>query len=253
MAIKQIFYNTFSNRAQFEMTYGSRPWDVFLLLVDGEFEIEMCERKLKFGEKEVLYIPAHTYIQRKILKPITFHQFAFVTDGLQPFYSTLSAGKINIAKEQVVSIIQTMENSTHVIENNDVVCHCIERIMCEHFISTTKTDESIGKFSSDIQNTLVYLRNNFQNRIQVKELADKVGLSYTGFLWKFEKQVGITPSEYLASIRMRYAKHLLTEGALSIGQISEQCGYSNPYYFTNVFKSTFGVSPTAFKKLQVKL
>ena len=51
-------------------------------------------------------------------------------------------------------------------------------------------------------------------------------------------------------IRLRYAKQLLMEGALSVAEISERCGYSNPYYFTNVFKENFGQSPTAFRNAE---
>jgi len=248
MDIKQIFYNTFSNRMYFEMTSGKRPWDILLLLTDGAFSIKMSGKELVISKGEILYIPANVYIERKIISPISFHQFAFVANN--QFASALSEGKLNVKKESVDGIVKILEESAFLPIHSEIVCHCIERIMCEHYLSCSNVGEGITRFSKDIHETLYYFNNNFDKKIDLKELAGNLGLSYTGFLWKFEKQVGTSPLKYLAHIRLRYAKQLLIEGDFSVSEISERCGYSNPYYFTNVFKEKFGISPTGFRKAE---
>lgn len=250
MAIKQIYYNTFSNRPYFEMTSGKRPWDIILLLTDGSFLIKMLDKELVISKGEVLYIPANVYIERKIISPISFHQFAFVSSSVQTFYSSLTAGKLSVDQDNLKAIVKILESSAFLHVHSEVVRHCIERIMCEHYLSCSKVEAGDAKLGKDIYDTLSFFNNNFDQKIDLKELAGKVGLSYTGFLWKFEKQVGTTPLKYLAHIRLRYAKQLLMEGALSVAEISERCGYSNPYYFTNVFKENFGQSPTAFRNAE---
>ncbi len=248
--VKQIFYNTFSNRSYFEMTSGKRPWDILLLLTSGAFSIKMSNKEFEISKGEILYIPANVYIERKIISPISFHQFAFVTD--HQFASALSEGKLNVKKESLDAIVQILEASAFSNLHSEIICHCIERIMCEHYLSCSKVSEGVSRFSNDIYETLLYFNNNFDKKIDLKEIASKVGLSYTGFLWKFEKQVGTSPLKYLAHIRLRYAKQLLIEGDLLVSEISERCGYSNPYYFTNVFKEKFAITPTAFREAEKK-
>lgn len=70
----------------------------------------------------------------------------------------------------------------------------------------------------------------------------------------FKKEIGVTPHEYLTAKRMELAQKLLTSGVsntysnYSVGQISEICGFSEPLYFSRVFKNYFGVSPSDYAK-----
>ncbi len=252
MSVKLIFYNTFSDRNYFEMSLGKRPWEILLLLTGGEFSIKILGKELTVSEGEILYIPSNVYFERQILKPISFHQFAFVSSQDDPFYLALSEGKLNVSKDSLDLIVKTLELSEFLPNHSQIICHCIERIMCDHYILSSNFESGNVKFSNDVYEILLFLNNNFDKHIDLKELANNVGLSYTGFLWKFEKQVGTTPLKYLSNIRMRHAKQLLLEGDLSVSEISSLCGYSNPYYFTNVFKDKYSLSPTAFRKEERK-
>lgn len=70
----------------------------------------------------------------------------------------------------------------------------------------------------------------------------------------FKAETGVTPHAYLLSKRMELARELLTSGIsnaysnYSVSQISEICGFSEPLYFSRVFKNYFGVSPSAYVK-----
>ena len=79
------------------------------------------------------------------------------------------------------------------------------------------------------------------------QLAELVHLSHVGLLWKFKHSTGTTLTEYLTGLRMKYAKELLLAGNLSVSQVADLCGYSNPYYFSNVFHNHFGVSPSKYR------
>ncbi len=55
-------------------------------------------------------------------------------------------------------------------------------------------------------------------------------------------------SDYLTYARMRKSKELLKNPYLSIKEISYQLGYTDPNYFTRVFKKEMDVSPTTYRK-----
>ena len=80
-------------------------------------------------------------------------------------------------------------------------------------------------------------------------LASKSGLSYVQFLRRFKAYTGLTPSDYLTSVRLQKAKMLLSNSTLLVREIAYACGFENEYYFSNFFKKHTATSPTAFRLL----
>ena len=67
-----------------------------------------------------------------------------------------------------------------------------------------------------------------------------------GYLKKlFKKETGLTPLQYLTDKRLENAANCLTAngGSQSISEIAHQCGFSDPLYFSRVFKRKYGVAP----------
>lgn len=68
----------------------------------------------------------------------------------------------------------------------------------------------------------------------------------------FKKEVGATPHEYLTRARMERAKSIILSGMTNrysdytVTQIAEACGFSEPLYFSRVFKKYFGVAPSLY-------
>ncbi len=53
----------------------------------------------------------------------------------------------------------------------------------------------------------------------------------------------MTFSQYLSDARIRHAVRLLKGTELSVSEISAKCGFTNPNYMGDVFRSAVGVSP----------
>lgn len=59
----------------------------------------------------------------------------------------------------------------------------------------------------------------------------------------FKKHTGFGVSEYLHSLRIQHGCTLIAQGFTSIGDISVQSGFSDPQYFSKVFKRLMGLTP----------
>ena len=87
----------------------------------------------------------------------------------------------------------------------------------------------------------------------VKDCLKKLPLNYDYIRKLFKKETGVTPAEYLLKERMALAQQLLSSGIsikfspYTVSQVAEACGYSEPLYFSRVFKKYFGVSPSEYK------
>ncbi len=62
------------------------------------------------------------------------------------------------------------------------------------------------------------------------------------FLREFQKRVGRTPRKYQEFKRMERAMHFLEAGQ-SVASAAAEVGYSDPFYFSRMFKRTLGLSP----------
>ncbi len=68
----------------------------------------------------------------------------------------------------------------------------------------------------------------------------------------FKKTFGIGISEYLNIMRIQNACTMIGQGFTSVSDIADRCGYSDPQYFSKIFKSKMGVLPTQYIKQQTK-
>lgn len=64
----------------------------------------------------------------------------------------------------------------------------------------------------------------------------------------FSKHLSTSPKQYIIDLRLQKATQLLREGALTITDISETCGFSNPYHFCRIFKEHLGITPSEYRK-----
>ena len=87
----------------------------------------------------------------------------------------------------------------------------------------------------------------------IKDCLKKLPLNYDYIRKLFKKEVGVSPADYLLKERMTLAGQLILSGisnkfsSYSVSQIAEACGYSEPLYFSRVFKKYYGVSPSEYK------
>lgn len=106
---------------------------------------------------------------------------------------------------------------------------------------------SKGLQQPQIKKTLHLMHSNYQQDWTLDELAREVGLSRTSLAVKFKQTVGTTPLQYLLTIRIQKAMHLLSETNDKLEAISQQVGYKDAFSFSKAFKKLKGVSPKEFR------
>lgn len=88
----------------------------------------------------------------------------------------------------------------------------------------------------------------------VEETLKRLPLSYEYLRKLFKKETGVSPLKYLSGKRMLLAAEIISGGLTNqysdytVSQIAEECGFSDPMYFSRMFKKTFGVPPTEYGK-----
>ena len=93
------------------------------------------------------------------------------------------------------------------------------------------------------------INNNYSSNIKISDIARHVGLNRSYFSNLFTKTLGVSPQEYLLSLRIEKACNLLEDFGLTIGEISMRVGYMDQLTFSKIFKKTKGVSPKLYRQL----
>ena len=113
--------------------------------------------------------------------------------------------------------------------------------------------DSVPPSSGTIPKAVEYINSHIYQNIEIDDICDAIHVSKYYFCRKFKQVTGTTVMNYILSTRITSAKSMLENPALSISEVSEQCGFSSISYFCRVFKEESGMTPLQFqKKLQAK-
>jgi AraC family transcriptional regulator len=92
------------------------------------------------------------------------------------------------------------------------------------------------------------LSANLDGRVPLKEVARVCGLSVSYFSRAFRRSMGVTPHNWLLTLRVQVAKQKLREGRLSLRDVALACGFADQSHLTQVFTRSVGVSPGAWRR-----
>lgn len=105
--------------------------------------------------------------------------------------------------------------------------------------------QSEDVFVAKVRETVEAYLSDFN--FSVEQLARELHLSHSQFGRKLNALTGFTPNRFIRNIRLKHAKALLQNEELSITAIAYDCGFSDPSYFTRVFKKEFGNTPVEWR------
>ncbi|MFA7345548.1 MAG: AraC family transcriptional regulator [Terrimicrobiaceae bacterium] len=95
---------------------------------------------------------------------------------------------------------------------------------------------------------LRHLQDHFTNEITLSDLASRAGVSVSLLKQLFRSELGISPIQHRNDLRLSHAKALLSNCYLTVGEVAEQCGFSDPNYFVRLFHQRLGTSPGMWRK-----
>ena len=92
-----------------------------------------------------------------------------------------------------------------------------------------------------------YIQENFTKDISLEFLASRAGFSLSHFRKLFTAYYGKSPKQYILYLRLNKAKDLLAANEFNVSETARLCGFKNVFYFSDLFKKTFGMPPNAFR------
>ena len=108
---------------------------------------------------------------------------------------------------------------------------------------------SLAQYSPNVRNALNHIQFNLAGALTLTGIAKKINVNPAYLSTQFNRETGISLTQYITSRRVDESMSLLRHGHLSISQIASTVGFSDVNYFSRVFKQITGSTPTSYRSL----
>lgn len=101
---------------------------------------------------------------------------------------------------------------------------------------------------SILTNSLEYIHMNYNQDIRLRDVAAFCCCSESYISHSFKKNMNCNINQFVNRVRIEHAQRMILQGEATMREIADQCGFSDPNYFSTVFLREVGMSPTKYKK-----
>ena len=99
-----------------------------------------------------------------------------------------------------------------------------------------------------IEKSQQWIANHYDAPNPIKNMVKQSGLTERTFKRRFKTATGYTPIDYVQTLRIEEAKHMLETTSDAIDLIAQQTGYEDPTSFRRLFKRMTGVTPGRYRQ-----
>jgi AraC family transcriptional regulator, arabinose operon regulatory protein len=171
-----------------------------------------------------------------------------------PRLPVFSGSPIGSLRKEFLRILKLMDFRPLALDSmlNAAVAEILA-LLCEN--RQAEPLDSFGVFPEDsavVREALTSMALYPDRPWRVATLARLCRLSEPHFYRKFKQATGSTPIDWLRRERINHARRRLLESGDSIKQISEQVGYSDPFFFSRDFKRYTGAAPKNYRNQHIR-
>ena len=152
-------------------------------------------------------------------------------------------------------------------DGNHFLLNVFEAVFYHFHTSQPERTALLGAYGSLISSYLSSYYNVRKRSDVVREIEQQIIANYSDSAFEldralrslpfsydylrrlFQKEMGVTPHQYLQDLRLQAAAELLSSQAVfkgSVTEIARMCGFREPLYFSRVFKKKYGLSPSLY-------
>jgi AraC-like DNA-binding protein len=100
-----------------------------------------------------------------------------------------------------------------------------------------------GGYTPHIARAIERLRQDFDQPLQIEQIARELGMSVSGFHHHFKAVTAMSPLQYQKRLRLQEARRLMLGGRLDAASAASRVGYYDASHFSREYKSLFGLPP----------
>ena len=110
----------------------------------------------------------------------------------------------------------------------------------------------VNRSNRKVRMALDYISRNFEEKMSLVSVADRVGLSPCRLAHLVKEHTGRTVLQIIQQMRIRHAQHLLERTDRSCAEVAYECGFGDQSYFTRHFRRLTGTTPARYRRARTR-
>jgi len=231
------------------------PWHHILYCGEGSGVLLKGSERIELTENTFVFLPkcvSHTYYPTTAQWTVNWVTFdgAFCDETL----AMLGLTDIIAVKAEDASAMNDIFGRMFLAQKTDILysAYTCSGLIYDYILGfrrlfTSSAENKKSRQMSLLVPALKYMYDNYSEDIPIPYLAQLTGVTHQHFCRLFRSAMNMSPGDFLAGRRIDEAKRMLSDTDLPIAEISQQCGFNDPCYFSTTFKKHVGVPPTMYR------
>ncbi|WP_347557470.1 GlxA family transcriptional regulator [Robbsia sp. KACC 23696] len=137
-----------------------------------------------------------------------------------------------------------------------IITQIAEQFIIEHVRDTSAQQKMplvarLGSANKSLFEAIALMESNIEEPLSRNALASLAGMSQRQLQRLFREHLGVTPTHYYLTLRLRRARELLMQTDMSIMTITVACGFQSACHFSKSYREAFGTAPTTDRRRQL--
>jgi transcriptional regulator GlxA family with amidase domain len=142
----------------------------------------------------------------------------------------------------LIARLASVEAAMQVARINLIDWHDIGQQPFARLARTRQADDAV------IARCQVWIAENYAEHQPVAQMTRLSGLAQRSFARRFQQATGMAPLEYVHTVRLEEAKHMLETGAAPVEAIANDVGYEDAGFFSRLFRRKVGLTPVQYRR-----
>lgn len=238
------------------------------IILQGSKTVGFGEEIYSYGEKKYLLSSAHVPAKVKILeatkeKPYASFRIKFQLEDIYDVIKNISPKKLilNEKSEKALffddlneKLYEPVSRLVKLLERDKDEINYLAPLIIKEILFILINDKSgyfLNKFAMEgtISNKIVKviseIKDNFNEKLNVKELAKLINMSESSLYQNFKTITSMSPIQFQKKIRLEEAKLMLLNQNIEASEVAFAVGYESPSQFSREYSRMYGMSPKA--------
>ena len=221
----------------------------------GSYTVDGVKYELEAGQGFLIQPRVQTFYQADENEPWSYLWVGFDGKRAEEYLRGMGLGENTLVYrsshgERLKQIVLNMlRHNTYTASDQFV----LEGLLYSFFGTLSEDMDILAAVESNtgslyVRKAVEFIQNNYCNPIHITDIADYVCINRSYLYTLFQKELGMSPQEYLTNYRLTQAAELLVITDISIDSVALSCGYSDPLVFSKAFKAKNGITPSRYRK-----
>lgn len=247
-AVITTIESVFSNRTSAYAVFENRPFHGFVFKTTGISHYFFQQKRVDLEKHELMFLPKHS--QYTIRSDVEGDYQVINFDLLHPPRAT-EPTKVTFRDPAAIARLVQQVHDEWVLKSE--ASRLIAKSLLYQLLAQITLQQEAAYISpvakEKIADATDYLRKHlYDSDLRVSDLYKLLNISDTYFGKLFRQVYRMTPIQYINRERIEQAKSLLASGDFrTVEQVAHAVGYSDLFYFSKVFKSVTGKTPSTWR------